>query len=92
MLKLLLADGVCEVGERVHLSDTTTLQFKHEVGLIDCTYSSEMNEVVWVLSNSETAVGKRMIVEHQQPNDQNNNSGVEEEKLAKNYQCFYLWH
>ncbi|MEX1148782.1 MAG: LamG domain-containing protein, partial [Nitrosopumilus sp.] len=73
------SDGLCEVGERVHLSDTTTLSFDHEFGSTACLYSDEMEEVVWVLSNSIASGGKKMIVEHQQPTDQLNTSGTEEE-------------
>jgi len=73
------SDGLCEVGERVHLSDVTTLSFDHVFGGDPCVYSSEMEEVVWVLSNSIASAGKKMIVEHQLPTDQLNTGGAEEE-------------
>ena len=74
------ADGNCEVGEMVWLSDTDELSFTHEVGTIACTYTSEMNSVVYVLSNSETKIGKKIIVEHQQPTDQINTGGASEKE------------
>ena len=76
-------DGPCETGEMVYLTDTTTLSFLHEVGNTDCTYDGDMEEVVWVLSHSNTEVGKRMIVEHQQPSDQLNTSGAQEENWQR---------
>ena len=78
------ADGLCETGERVYLSSTTTVDFNHEFGTNACTYDTQMEEVVWILSNTNTDVGKRMIVEHQQPDDQLNTSGSEEENWTVN--------
>ena len=76
-------DGTCEVGERVHLSATDELTFKHEVGADACTYTSDMQEVVWVLSNTNTQTGKKMIVEHQQPNDQVSTTPTEEDNWQR---------
>jgi len=40
------SDGLCETGERVWLSDTTTVSFNHETTTIACAYNSNMNRVV----------------------------------------------
>ncbi len=77
------AENVCETGERVYLSDTTTLSFRHEFGSDACVYDNDMEEVVWILSNSNAETGKKMIVEHQQPTDQLNTSGSEEENWQR---------
>ena len=65
-------DTLCETGERVWLSDTDILSFNHETITEACTYNSNMNRVAWILSNSNTETGQRMIVEHQLPVDQLN--------------------
>jgi len=66
------SDSICETGERVWLSDTDTLSFNHETTTEACAYNGNMNRVVWILSNSNTETGKKMIVEHQTPEDQLN--------------------
>ena len=68
------ADGPCETGV-VHLSETDEVSFTHEYGGTACTYDSDMEHIVWILSNTNTQTGKKMIVEHQQPLDQTNTSG-----------------
>ena len=71
------------MAEMVYLSDTDELSFDHEVGSTNCGYTSLQNEVVWVLSNTNFATGKKMIVEHQQPTDQINTAGAEEENWQR---------
>lgn len=70
-------DGLCQSGEEVWISDTNELSFNHPWQ--SSNWGSNMNEVVWVVSNSETDPEKAMIVEHLQPTDQRNTSGSEEE-------------
>jgi len=70
-------DGLNEIGEEVWLSGTTEISFNHP--WITGGWDSDMDEVVWVVSNSETTSGKSMIVQRQQPIDQRDLLGAEEE-------------
>ena len=83
------ANNICETGERVWLSDTNRVSFKHEFGQDACTFDSDMEEVVWILSNTNTATGKRMIVDHQQPLDQQDETGSQEENWNRSISLSY---
>jgi len=63
-------DGLNEIGEEVWLSDTNEISFNHP--WVTGGWDSDMDEVVWVVSNSEITTGKKMIVQRQQPTDQRN--------------------
>ena len=63
-------NGLNEIGEEVWLSDTNEISFNHP--WITGGWDSDMDEVVWVVSNSEITTGKTMIVQRQQPTDQRN--------------------
>ena len=76
-------ENVCETGEQVWLSDTTTLSFKHEFGSDACTFNSNMKQVVWILLNTNSGIGKKMIVEHAQPVDQLTTGGGEEDNWTQ---------
>ncbi len=70
-------DGISQIGEEVWLSDTNEISFNHPWEATG--WGSDMDEVVWVVSNSEISTGKTMIVQRQQPTDQQDTSGPEEE-------------
>lgn len=70
-------DGLCEVGEEVWLSNTNELSFNHPWA--SGGWDADMDEVVYVISNSETSGIRKMIVQRQQPTDQQDTSGPEEE-------------
>ena len=73
-------DGLNEIGEEVWLSDTNEISFNHP--WVTGGWDSDMDEVVWVVSNSEITTGKTMIVQRQQPTDQRDTAGAEEESWS----------
>jgi len=58
-------DGLCEAKEKIELTATDTLTFTHS----QCTggWDADMNEVIWVIRNSQTAPGFKILVQHIDP-------------------------
>lgn len=58
------SEALDERGATVELTDSTTLTYTISQG---GAWGGNMNSETWVISNSETTVGQRMIVEHVHP-------------------------
>ncbi len=74
-------DGLCQQGEETWISDTNEISYNHPWQ--STNWGSNMNDVTWVVSNSETTVDQLMIVQREQPTDQRNTSGSEEETWSR---------
>ncbi len=59
------ADGLEQTGAEVELTDSTTLTYRLNQGT--GSWGVNMISVTWIISNSETTSGERMIVEHVHP-------------------------
>lgn len=59
------ADGLEQVGAEVELTDSTTLTYSLNQGTGG--WNGNADSVTWVISNLETNIGNRMIVEHLHP-------------------------
>ncbi len=58
-------DGLEQTGAEVELTDSTTLTYRLDQGTGN--WGADMISATWVISNTETDIGHRMIVEHVHP-------------------------
>lgn len=58
-------DGAAQAGEKVMLTAPDTITFSHPLNAAG--WDADMLEVIWIIRNSETAPGSKMIVQHIDP-------------------------